>query len=78
MGLASFDPYSHGAQRFAHAWVPHLERWKMRAGDGHSYVEDDGHVVQAGDTIEVGAPEGKQLIDFGYELLSVRRVRARG
>lgn len=49
----------------------------MRVGDGHSYVESDGTVAQAGDIVEVGAPHGKQLFDLGYELVSVRRIRAR-
>jgi hypothetical protein len=34
----------------------------MRVGDGHSYLEDDGSVVQAGDMIEVGAPHGSASI----------------
>ena len=49
----------------------------MRIGDGHFYIEDDGDVLQAGDLVEVGAPHGKQLVDRGYELVSVRRIKAR-
>ncbi len=48
----------------------------MRVGVGHFYVEDDGTVAQAGDVVEVGAPHGAQLVDRGYKLVSVRRVKA--
>jgi hypothetical protein len=59
----------------ARDWVPHLERWEMRVPAGHFFTEGDGNVIDAGGTIEVGAPEGEELVQHGYELVSVRRLR---
>lgn len=70
-----FDPASPGARRLARQWVPCLERWEVRVPDGHFFVEGDGEVVKGGGTMEVGAPAGEQLVQHGYELVSVRRVR---
>jgi hypothetical protein len=49
----------------------------MRIEDGHSYLEDDGSIGPPGDMMEVAAPHRKQLLDRGYELISVRRIMAR-
>ena len=72
----SFDPTSAGARRLARDWVPHLERWEMRVPSGHFFIEGHGSMIEAGRMIEVGAPEGRQLVQHGFELVSVRRVRA--
>lgn len=71
----SFDPASVGARRLARDCVPHLERWEMRVPKGHFFTEGDGNVLEAARTIEVGAPEGKQLVERSYELVSIRQVR---
>jgi hypothetical protein len=54
-----------------------LERWEMRVPAGHVFhlaAED----VWAGQTMEVGAPAGKQLLEHGYELVGIRRLRRGG
>ena len=69
-----FDYGSPGARRLARDWVPHLERWQMRVPEDHLFVEGDGHMIRAGQTIEVGAPHGQQLVHRGYELVSTHRT----
>lgn len=76
MAPFAFDPSSSGARRLALDWLPYLERWEMRVPDGRSFIEGDGRVIGAGRTIEVGAPEGQQLVGCGYVLVSVRQMRA--
>jgi hypothetical protein len=71
-----FDPTSAGARRLAREYVPFLERWEMRVPDGHFFTEGDGDVIEAGRTIDVGAPEGQELLQRGYELVSVRHSGA--
>jgi hypothetical protein len=49
----------------------------MRVPAGHVFhlaAED----VWAGQTMEVGAPAGKQLLEHGYELVGIRRLRRGG
>ena len=46
-----------------------LERWDMRVPGGHFFHVDKDHVVEAGQTMEVGAPAGKLLRERGYELV---------
>jgi hypothetical protein len=70
-----FDPTSPGARRLARDWVPELERWEMRVPDGHVFIEGNGSVIQAGETNGVGAPIGRQLVERGYELVGVHRMR---
>lgn len=69
-----FDPESPGARRLARDWLPELERWEMRVPTGHVFHEGEGD-VRAGQMMEVGAPAGKQLLEHGYELVSIRRLR---
>jgi hypothetical protein len=69
-----FDAGSTGARRLARDWVPHLERWEMRVPDGHTFIEDDGRIIRSGQTIEVAARRGRQLVDRGYDLVSTRRA----
>ena len=71
-----FDPESPGARRLARDWLPELERWEMRVPSGHVFHEAQGDVT-AGETMEVGAPAGKQLLEYGYELMGIRRLRRR-
>ena len=69
-----FDPRSPGARRLARTWLPELDRWEMRVPSGHVFhVADEG--VGAGHMLEVGAPAGKQLLERGYELVGIRRLR---
>ena len=49
----------------------------MRVPVGHHFIDDDGTVIGAGQSIEIGAPGGQQLAERGYELVSIRRVSAR-
>lgn len=73
----SFDPNSRGARRLTRDWWPHLERWEVRVQAGHFFIEDDGGVVGPGETMEVPAPHGRQLIERGSAaLVSTRRMRA--
>ena len=78
MTAFSFDPTSAGARRLARDWMPYLERWEIRVPDGHFFAEGAGTVIAAGRTLEVEAPEGRQLVRWGYELVSVRQERPRG
>lgn len=71
----AFDPHSPGARRLARDWVPELERWEMRVPGGHFFQLADEDVVEAGQTIEIGAPEGALLLEHGYELVGIRRMR---
>jgi hypothetical protein len=41
----------------------------------HVFTEGNGNVIEAGGTIEVGAPEGQRLVERGYELVSIRQIR---
>jgi hypothetical protein len=68
-----FDPSSPGARRLAGDWVPHLERWEMRVPDSHTFMQGDGSLIWTGETVEVGAPHGRELVERGYELVSTRR-----
>jgi hypothetical protein len=70
-----FDPESQGAKRLARDWLPELERWEMRVPDGHLFHLADEDIAMAGQTMEVGAPAGKLLLERGYELVGVRRLR---
>ncbi|MFZ1994370.1 MAG: hypothetical protein WAU75_09685 [Solirubrobacteraceae bacterium] len=46
----------------------------MRVPSGHVFHLPDED-VGAGQTMEVGAPSGKQLLEHGYELVGIRRLR---
>ncbi len=48
----------------------------MRVPDGRFFTEGNGDVIEAGRTIEVGGPEGQKLVEHGYELVSIRQIRA--
>jgi hypothetical protein len=52
-----------------------LERWEMRVPEGHVFAEGQGHMIRPGQTINVGAPHGQQLVARGYELVSKHRTR---
>jgi hypothetical protein len=69
-----FDPDSPGARRLARTWLPELERWEMRVPGGHFFRLDKDQVVEAGQTIAVGAPAGKLLRERGYELVGITRM----
>jgi hypothetical protein len=71
---AHFDPNSPGARKLARDWLPHLERWEVRIAPGRSFVEPDGTVIRAGETMDVPAPLGRQAIDQGTAEL-IRRYR---
>jgi hypothetical protein len=73
----AFDPTSAAARRLARNYLPHLERWDMRVPAGHIFIEDSATLLKPGRRVEVGAPQGRQLAERGYELVSIRRVRAR-
>jgi len=78
MASISFDSQSPGAQRLARNWLPHLERWEVRIRPGHIFVEPAGSVVEAGQTMEVAAPQGRQLVERGSaDFLSTRRITTR-
>lgn len=52
-----------------------MQRWEMRVPDGHRFTDGDGTVTEAGGMIEVGAPDGPQLVQCGYELVSICQLR---
>jgi hypothetical protein len=73
----SFDPKSPGARRLARTWVPHLERWELRMTNNRRFIDDDGRVIEPGQTVEVGGPHGRELVERGSaELVGVRLMSA--
>jgi hypothetical protein len=41
------------------------------------FIDDDGRVIEPGQTVEVGGPHGRELVKRGSaELVGVRRMRA--
>ena len=72
----SFHPDTPGARRLARTWLPQLERWKVRGLHG-VHLRNDGNVVAPGDTMDVSADRGRELVQLGtVELISRRRVGA--
>lgn len=69
-----FDPESPGARRLAPDWLPELEGWEMQIPSAHVF-HLPGEDVGAGQTLEVGAPAGEQLLKHGYKLVGIRRLR---
>lgn len=78
MKSPDFDPRSLGAQKLARDWLPHLERWEVCIRAGHLFVEPDGTMVRAGETLEIPAPHGQRMVDRGSaEFVSRYRINAR-
>jgi hypothetical protein len=50
----------------------------MRVPADHMFRDDDGSVIPPGQTVEVGAPQGAELVERGYELVGTRRLRRGG
>jgi hypothetical protein len=69
----SFDPSSPGARRLARTWLSHRERWRVRWLSGR-FRNPDGSVVEAGQTMEVAAPQGRKLVHEGAAELIDRRI----
>lgn len=69
----SFDPSSPGARLLVQTWLPQRERWLVRRLSGF-FINDDGSVVGPGQTMEVDAPSGRQLVQRGSVELISRRV----
>ena len=68
----SFDPESQGARYLARTWGPHRERWRVRILSGQ-FIKD-GRVLGPGETMELDAPRGRQLVEQGAVVLLGRRI----
>lgn len=72
MTTRSFDPESPGARRLAATWVPQRERWLIKRT---LVVRHDGTPIEY-ETVEVSAPDGRQLVADGAELIGRRVISA--
>ncbi len=45
--------------------------------DDRCFIDNDGRVIEPGQTVEVGGPHGRELVKRGSaELVGVRHIRA--
>jgi hypothetical protein len=50
----------------------------MRLSDGRFLAEGDGTVIEARRVLDVWVPDGRLLVQHGYEMVFIRRVRPGG